>query len=191
MAHLDRRELILGASSLALAGLAIAPARAAVAISDKSVLIVVDVQLCFLPGGSLAVKDGEQVIPVINQIAKKFENVVMTQDWHTPGHISFASTHPGKKPFETIKLPYGDQVLWPDHCIQGTPEADISKDISIPQAVLVIRKGYHKNMDSYSAFIEADKSTPTGLESRASGARRRISASGRASSHAPPRHQAR
>jgi nicotinamidase/pyrazinamidase len=134
-----------------------------VKIDDKSVLIVVDVQNCFLPGGSLAVKDGEQVIPVINRIAKSFANVVMTQDWHTPGHVSFASAHEGKRPFDVIKLKYGDQVLWPDHCVQGTAGADIDKDVAIPQAQLLIRKGYHKDMDSYSAFFEADHETPTGL----------------------------
>jgi len=143
--------------------LSMARAAEKIAIDEASVLIVVDVQNCFLPGGSLAVKEGDQVIPVINRMAKDFTNVVMTQDWHTPGHISFASTHPGKKPFEVIKLGYGDQILWPDHCVQGTSGADISKDISIPHAELVIRKGYHKDMDSYSGFFEADHKTPTGL----------------------------
>jgi nicotinamidase/pyrazinamidase len=128
-----------------------------------SALIVVDVQNGFLPGGSLAVKDGDQVIPVINRIAKQFQNVVMTQDWHTPRHISFASSHEGKSAFEVIKLPYGDQVLWPDHCVQGTDSASIAKDINIPQAALIIRKGYHHDIDSYSAFVEADKQTRTGL----------------------------
>ena len=108
-------------------------------------------------------KDGDQVIPIINRVAKKFAHVVLTQDWHTPGHISFASTHPGTVPFEVIKLPYGDQVLWPDHCVQGTPGAEISRDISIPHAELIVRKGFHKNVDSYSAFVEADQKTPTGL----------------------------
>jgi len=129
----------------------------------SSALIVVDVQNCFLPGGSLAVKEGDQVIPVINRIAKGFENVVMTQDWHTPHHISFASTHEGKKPFEMIKLAYGNQVLWPDHCVQGTEGAQIAKDINIPHAELIVRKGYHNEVDSYSAFLEADKETRTGL----------------------------
>ena len=138
-------------------------AAGSVAVDDKSVLIVVDVQNCFLPGGSLAVRDGDQVVPVINRIALKFAHVVLTQDWHTPGHISFASAHPGKAPFEVIKLPYGDQVLWPDHCVQGTSGADISKEISIAHAELVVRKGFNKNMDSYSAFLEADHNTPTGL----------------------------
>jgi nicotinamidase/pyrazinamidase len=139
-------------------------AQGGVAVDDRSVLIVVDVQNCFLPGGSLAVKDGEQVIPIINRIAKSFTNVVMTQDWHTPGHVSFASSHEGKKPFEVIDLTYGKQVLWPDHCVQGTDGASLSKDLSIPQAELIIRKGYHKDTDSYSGFTEADGKTTTGLE---------------------------
>ena len=164
----DRREIVRGLGSFALGTIILGPmemARAAgrIAVDDSTVLIVVDVQNCFLPGGSLAVKDGDQVIPVINRIAKNFAHVIMTQDWHTPGHISFASTHPGKKPFEVIKLGYGDQVLWPDHCVQGTSGSDISKEISIPQAELVIRKGYHHDIDSYSAFFEADHKTPTGL----------------------------
>src|ERR1700736_3939616 len=162
---LDRRRILAGAGSAAMATMISRPARAAapIKIDDASVLLVVDVQNCFLPGSSLAVKDGDQVIPVINRIAKGFANVVMTQDWHTPGHISFASVHAGKKPFETIDLPYGKQVLWPDHCVQGTDGASLSKDLSIPQAALVIRKGFHKDVDSYSAFTEADGKTTTGL----------------------------
>jgi nicotinamidase/pyrazinamidase len=168
MAFMHRRQVILG-----LAGAALAPVvlgRAGIAFAaDKikpgpsSALIVVDVQNCFLPGGSLAVKDGDQVIPVINRISKSFENVVMTQDWHTVHHVSFASTHEGKKPFEMIKLAYGNQVLWPDHCVQGTEGAAIAKAIDIPQAELIIRKGFHNDVDSYSAFLEADKETKTGL----------------------------
>jgi nicotinamidase/pyrazinamidase len=130
---------------------------------EASALLVTDVQNCFLPGGTLAVKDGEQVIPVINHIAKGFANVVMTQDWHTAGHVSFASTHSGKKPFETVDLAYGKQVLWPDHCVQGTEGAALSKELSIPHAGLIIRKGFHKDVDSYSAFTEADRKTTTGL----------------------------
>jgi nicotinamidase/pyrazinamidase len=130
---------------------------------DASALLVIDVQNGFLPGGSLAVKDGEQVVPVINRMAKAFFNVVITQDWHTAGHVSFASSHPGKNPFETIDLPYGKQVLWPDHCVQGTDSAALSKDLSIPHAGLVIRKGFHRDVDSYSAFTEADGKTTTGL----------------------------
>jgi nicotinamidase/pyrazinamidase len=131
--------------------------------SASSALIVVDVQNCFLPGGSLAVKEGDQVIPVINRLAKGFQNVVMTQDWHTPHHISFASSHAGQKPFDVIKLSYGDQVLWPDHCVQGTEGAQLAKDLDIPNAELIIRKGFHNDVDSYSAFLEADKETYTGL----------------------------
>ncbi|HEY2188200.1 MAG TPA: isochorismatase family protein, partial [Caldimonas sp.] len=121
----------------------------------KSALLVIDVQNCFVTGGTLPVKDGEQVVPVINKLAAAFENVVVTQDWHTPGHISFASAHAGKKPFETTKLSYGTQVLWPDHCVQGTPDAALVKDLSLPKAQLIIRKGYHQGTDSYSAFMEA------------------------------------
>ncbi|MGO9360569.1 MAG: bifunctional nicotinamidase/pyrazinamidase [Xanthobacteraceae bacterium] len=161
---LDRRQLLGGAGVVTLSAFTGAAFGAdKITIDDSSVLIVVDVQNCFLPGGSLAVKDGDQVIPVINRLAKSFANVVMTQDWHTPGHISFASSHAGKKPFETIDLPYGKQVLWPDHCVQGTDGAALSNALSIPQAELVIRKGYHKDVDSYSAFTEADGKTTTGL----------------------------
>jgi len=128
-----------------------------------SVLIVVDVQNCFMPGGSLAVKRGDEVVPIINKLAQSFQNVVITQDWHHPQHISFASQHLGKKPFEQIELPYGAQVLWPDHCVQGTEGASLHKDLSIPNAQLVIRKGFRQNVDSYSAFVEADRKTPTGL----------------------------
>ena len=164
---IDRRRFLVSASALAaigaFGGISAALAQGKIKIDDKSVLIVVDVQNCFLPGGSLAVKDGEQVVPIINKLGQSFQHVVMTQDWHTPGHVSFASSHQGKKPFEMIKLPYGDQVLWPDHCVQGTDGAAISKDINIPHAELVIRKGFRKGVDSYSAFREADKKTTTGL----------------------------
>ena len=102
-------------------------------------------------------------MPLINRLAGGFQHVVLTQDWHTPGHISFASSHPGKKPFETTSLPYGTQVLWPDHCIQGTDGANLHQDLKIPHASLIIRKGYRQHMDSYSAFYEADGKTPTGL----------------------------
>lgn len=163
---LNRRQMMRATiQATAIAGLMPMAARAAdkIAIDDKSVLLVIDVQNCFLPGGSLAVKDGDQVVPVINRIAKSFANVVMTQDWHTAGHVSFASSHSGRKPFETIDLNYGKQVLWPDHCVQGTDGAALSKDLSIPQAALILRKGFHKDVDSYSAFTEADGKTSTGL----------------------------
>jgi nicotinamidase/pyrazinamidase len=162
---LNRRQNLFALGGLALTAIASRPVWAApsIKIDDASALLVIDVQNCFLPGGSLAVKDGDQVVPVINRLAKGFTNVVMTQDWHTDGHVSFASAHAGKKPFETIDLPYGKQVLWPDHCVQGSDGASLSKDLSIPQAELVIRKGYHKDVDSYSAFTEADGKTTTGL----------------------------
>ena len=162
---LDRRQVLAGLGAVAITTSTPDRLWAAATIKpdDASALLVIDVQNCFLPGGSLAVKDGEQVVPVINKIAKAFNNVVMTQDWHTNGHVSFASAHSGTKPFETVDLSYGKQVLWPDHCVQGTEGAALSKDLSIPQASLVIRKGFHKDVDSYSAFTEADGKTTTGL----------------------------
>jgi nicotinamidase/pyrazinamidase len=161
---LDRRRIVAGLGTAAFATIVSNKLWAASIKPDEaSALLVVDVQNCFLPGGSLAVKDGEQVVPVINRIAKGFANVVMTQDWHTAGHISFATTHAGKKPFETVDLTYGKQVLWPDHCVQGTDGAALSKELSIPHAGLIIRKGFHKEVDSYSAFTEADGKTTTGL----------------------------
>ena len=159
-----RRLVLTGLGATAVATLAPGTLRAAPIKPDEtSALVVIDVQNCFLPGGSLAVKDGEQVVPIINRIAKGFSNVVLTQDWHTAGHVSFATSHSGKKPFETVDLSYGKQVLWPDHCVQGTEGAALSKDLSIPQAGLIIRKGYNKSVDSYSAFTEADGRTTTGL----------------------------
>jgi len=162
---LDRRQFVAGLGTMTVVSIAARSASAAgsIKIDDASALLVIDVQNCFLPGGSLAVKDGDQVVPVINRLAKGFANVVLTQDWHTAGHVSFASVHAGKKPFETIDLAYGKQVLWPDHCVQGTEGAGLSKDLSIPQAGLIIRKGYHQDVDSYSAFTEADGKTTTGL----------------------------
>ena len=129
----------------------------------RDVLLVVDVQNGFVPGGRLAVAGGDEVVPVINRLARAFEHVVLTQDWHTPGHVSFASSHPGTKPFESITLPYGPQVLWPDHCVQGTADAELHPALRIPHAELIIRKGYRPHIDSYSAFCEADRTTTTGL----------------------------
>jgi nicotinamidase/pyrazinamidase len=162
---MNRRQVMFGLGGAAVAaGLPGAVfAAGKVAHGSKSVLIVVDVQNCFVPGGSLAVKEGDAIVPLINRIAKGFENVVLTQDWHTADHVSFASQHSGKKPFEAVKLPYGNQILWPDHCVQGTDGASLVKDLSIPHAQLVIRKGFHKGVDSYSAFTEADGKTSTGL----------------------------
>lgn len=131
--------------------------------NSNSVLLVVDVQNCFVNGGTLPVQHGEEVVPVINRLAQLFDNVVITQDWHTPAHISFASSHTDGHPFKQVQLAYGQQVLWPDHCIQGTPDADLVSSLHIPKAELIIRKGYHQNMDSYSAFLEADHTTGTGL----------------------------
>ena len=131
--------------------------------NDKSALIVIDVQNCFVDGGTLPVKGGAEVVPVINKLADSFENIVVTQDWHTQGHASFASAHPGQKPFSSIKLSYGNQVLWPDHCVQGTDDAALHKDLKLPTAQVIVRKGFHKGVDSYSAFEEADRKTATGL----------------------------
>lgn len=169
MDNVARRDALKWIGGMALvvgmsAGAATSFAQSKIKPGPKDVLIVVDVQNCFIPGGSLAVKEGNVIVPLINRLAKSFDNVVMTQDWHTPGHISFASAHAGKKPFESVKLPYGNQVLWPDHCVQGTEGAQLHKDLSIPHAQLIIRKGYHQNVDSYSAFVEADGKTKTGLD---------------------------
>ncbi len=126
-------------------------------------LLIVDVQNDFLPGGALAVPAGDEVIPAVNRLALHFDKVILTQDWHPSGHISFASSHPGRQPFSTIDLPYGTQVLWPDHCVQGTRGAEFADKLAVPQAQAVIRKGFHAHTDSYSAFLEADRRTPTGL----------------------------
>jgi nicotinamidase/pyrazinamidase len=132
-------------------------------LSEHDILLVTDVQNDFLPGGRLAVAGGDAVVPIVNALAQRFAHVVLTQDWHPRGHLSFASSHPGRAPFETIELPYGSQVLWPDHCVQGTPGADLSPALAIPHAELVLRKGYRREIDSYSTFCEADDTTRTGL----------------------------
>ncbi len=127
------------------------------------VLLAVDIQNDFCPGGSLAVPRGDEVVPLINALAAKFAHVVLTQDWHPPGHLSFASSHPGKRPYQTVTVAYGPQVLWPDHCVQGTRGAAFRDDLAVPHAELVLRKGYHRDIDSYSAFYENDRKTMTGL----------------------------
>jgi nicotinamidase/pyrazinamidase len=132
-------------------------------IGDSDVLLVVDVQNDFCPGGNLPVPEGDKVVPVINALARRFRHVVLTQDWHPAGHHSFASSHSGRKPYETIAVAYGPQVLWPDHCIQATAGAEFHSGLAVPHAQLVIRKGFRPHIDSYSAFYENDRRTPTGL----------------------------
>ena len=132
-------------------------------ISDQDVLLVVDIQNDFCPEGRLAVPRGDEIVPVINRLATRFKHVVLTQDWHPRGHLSFASTHPGRKPYDTIAASYGPQILWPDHCVQATSGAEFRKDLQIAHAQLILRKGYHPNIDSYSAFYENDHRTRTGL----------------------------
>ena len=132
-------------------------------IGDADVLIVVDVQNDFCPGGSLSVPHGDEVVPTINELGQRFRHVVLTQDWHPPEHRSFASTHPGRHAFQSIELAYGPQVLWPDHCVQGTAGAEFHAGLQIPRAELILRKGYRRDIDSYSAFYENDHTTPTGL----------------------------
>lgn len=126
-------------------------------------LLIIDAQYGFMPGGGLPVADGDAIVPVINRIAPRFANVVLTQDWHPADHVSFAASHAGRQPFETIDLPYGPQVLWPVHCVQGTHDAALHVELQVPQAQLIIRKGFHQQVDSYSAFVEADRGTTTGL----------------------------
>ena len=132
-------------------------------ITDSDVLLVVDIQNDFCPGGRLAVPAGDEIVPLANGLARRFQHVVLTQDWHPSGHGSFASSHPGRSPFEVVTLPYGPQVLWPDHCVQGTSGAEFHAGLDIPHAALIIRKGYRRAIDSYSAFYENDRTTPTGL----------------------------
>jgi len=130
---------------------------------DRDVLLVVDIQNDFCPGGALAVPNGDEVAPLVNRLARAFSHVVLTQDWHPAGHHSFASTYPGRQPYDLVQLPYGPQILWPDHCIQGTVGAGFRPDLDIPHAQLTIRKGYRERIDSYSALFENDHNTPTGL----------------------------
>jgi len=127
-------------------------------------LVVVDVQNDFLPGGALAVPRGDEIVPVVNRLGAQFGVVVLTQDWHPAGHASFASSHPGKRPFQTVRMPYGEQILWPDHCVQGSAGAAFAAGLDVPHAQVVIRKGHHRKVDSYSAFLEADRKTKTGLD---------------------------
>jgi len=144
------------------------------AIDTTDVLLVIDVQNDFLPGGALAVPDGDAVVPLINRLIAAFDQVVVTQDWHPRGHASFASSHPDAKPFDVVATPYGDQTLWPDHCVQGAPGAALHEALAVDSALLILRKGANPTIDSYSAFTEADGRTTTGLAAllKARGARR-------------------
>lgn len=130
---------------------------------EGDVLLAVDIQYDFCPDGALAVPHGDEVVPVVNRLARQFRHVVLTQDWHPADHQSFASHHSGHKPFDVIEVPYGPQILWPDHCVQGTRGAEFRADLDVPHAQLVIRKGFRREVDSYSAFLENDHKTPTGL----------------------------
>jgi nicotinamidase/pyrazinamidase len=131
--------------------------------ADDDLLLIIDVQNDFCPGGALAVADGDAVVPVINRLAERFAHIALTQDWHPAGHSSFATSHRGSAPFETISMPYGQQTLWPDHCVQGTPGAAFHPQLATERAELVIRKGFRPEIDSYSAFHENDRRTATGL----------------------------
>lgn len=132
-------------------------------ITERDLLIAVDVQNDFCPGGALAVARGDEVVPMVNRLAGRFAHLVLTQDWHPPGHLSFASSHPGRRPFEQIDVFYGSQTLWPDHCVQGSPGAAFHPGLELRRAELVIRKGFRREIDSYSTFFENDRRTPTGL----------------------------
>jgi len=132
-------------------------------VGAHDVLIVVDVQNDFCPGGALAVNDGNAVIAPIHRVASRFEHIVLTQDWHPAHHSSFASSHPGKQQYEQIELSYGPQTLWPDHCVQSSKGAELLAELRLPQAELILRKGFNPDIDSYSAFFENDRTTPTGL----------------------------
>jgi len=133
-------------------------------INKQDVFLIIDMQYDFCPGGSLAVKDGDSIIPRINTIQKRFENIILSQDWHPKEHSSFFSSHEGKEPFSTIKMPYGEQTLWPPHCIMGTKGAEFHKELEVSNVRMIVRKGFRKEIDSYSAFWENDKTTPTGLD---------------------------
>jgi nicotinamidase/pyrazinamidase len=131
--------------------------------ANDAVLLVVDVQNDFCPGGALAVPDGDAIVPAVNRLAARFAHVILSQDWHPADHFSFASAYPGKRPLDTIQAPYGAQILWPDHCIQGTRGAEFHPQLSAVRNELVLRKGFDRGIDSYSVFFENDRRTPTGL----------------------------
>lgn len=132
-------------------------------LRETDCLVLIDLQYDFMPGGALAVAEGDLLVPIANRLAERFPHVVATQDWHPAGHSSFASQHPGHDPFTSVEMPYGAQTLWPDHCVQGTPGAELHKDLVLDRAELILRKGYRRDIDSYSAFLENDQTTSTGL----------------------------
>jgi len=132
-------------------------------IHPTDALLLIDLQPDFMPGGALAVAGGDEILPIINLLAAKFDHVILTQDWHPPQHISFASSHPGQAPFSQIEVAYGPQTLWPDHCLQGSAGALLHPQVTVPHAELILRKGFRREIDSYSAFLENDHRTPTGL----------------------------
>jgi nicotinamidase-related amidase len=132
----------------------------------NTVLVIVDVQNDFCAGGPLAVPDADGILPVVNGLMRDFQRVILTQDWHPPGHTSFASSHPGHQVYERMMMPYGEQVLWPEHCIEGTPGAALHPGLVIPADATFVRKGIHHEIDSYSAFFENDRTTPVGLDTR-------------------------
>jgi nicotinamidase/pyrazinamidase len=134
-----------------------------ISLQPTDALLVIDIQNDFCPGGALAVEDGDTIIPLVNHLAVHFPHTILTQDWHPSGHISFATTHPGRSLYETIQAPYGPQNLWPDHCLQNSPGAAFHSSLHIPHAELTLRKGFRPHIDSYSAFLENDHLTPTGL----------------------------
>lgn len=169
MIELNRRKFLVGGA--AAAGLAAAQWAGVrnvwadhhkIKLTDSDALIAIDVQNCFIPGGTLPVPKGEEVVPIINGLAGRFKCVVMTQDWHPAKHVSFASTH-GKDPFSLIDMPYGKQVMWPDHCVQNTADANLHASLDLTKANLILRKGFNPEVDGYSAFYDNDKKSPTGL----------------------------
>ncbi len=132
-------------------------------LRETDCLVLIDLQYDFMPGGALAVAEGDLLVPIANRLAERFPHVVATQDWHPAGHSSFAAQHPGHDPFTSVEMPYGAQTLWPDHCVQGTPGAELHRDLVLDRAELILRKGYRRDIDSYSAFLENDQTTSTGL----------------------------
>ncbi len=132
-------------------------------MNETDLLLIIDVQNDFCPGGALAVPNGDDIVPLINRLSARFAHSICTQDWHTPGHSSFASSHSGRAPFETIEAPYGPQVLWPDHCVRGTEGAAFHPDLDLTGVEMILRKGFRREIDSYSAFFENDHRTRTGL----------------------------